>query len=83
MTGSVTTDINGERENPDLRILDTLMDLVANRSQVTDQPDHRRTPLIRYTIRGRATLVNHWDDPRYFTAAFSTLFPTGVGGHLE
>jgi hypothetical protein len=83
MTGSVTTDINGERQNPDLRILDTLMDLVANRSLVTDQPDHRRTPVIRYTIRGRTTLVNHWDDPYYFTAAFPTLFPTGVGGHLE
>ncbi|KAI1829024.1 hypothetical protein DTO027I6_10052 [Penicillium roqueforti] len=66
MTGSVTTDINGERQNPDLRILDTLMDLVENRSQVTNISDHRRTPLIRYTIRGAATLVNHWDDPLFF-----------------
>lgn len=52
MTGSVTTDINRERQKPDLRILGTLMNLVANRSLMTDQPDHRRTPLIRYTIRG-------------------------------
>jgi hypothetical protein len=83
LTGSVTTDINAERQNPDLRNLDTLFDLVTSRSQVTDRPEHRRTPLIRYTIRGKTTLLNHWDDPRYFTAAFPTLFPTGVGGHLE
>jgi hypothetical protein len=83
MTGSFTTDINGERQNPDLRILDTLLDLITSRAQVADQPDHRRTPLIRYSIRGGTTLLSHWDDPHYFTAAFPTLFPTGVGGHLE
>src|SRR5581483_7301421 len=45
--------------------------------------DSRRYPTISYTIHGQATLVNHWDDPRYFTAAFPTLFPTGDGGHLD
>ena len=97
MTGSVTTDINGERQNPDVRMLDTLADLVSNTSHEagqltalldpgagTIQPcNHPTAPVISYTIRGRTTLLNHWDDPRYFTAAFSTLFPTSVGGHLE
>lgn len=41
------------------------MDLVTNRSQVTDVPDHLMTPLIYYTIRGRATLVSHWDDTHF------------------
>ncbi|KAF5855657.1 hypothetical protein ETB97_008830 [Aspergillus alliaceus] len=40
-------------------------------------------PVISHTIRGEATLVDHWTDPHYFTAAFPTLFPTGIGGHLD
>jgi hypothetical protein len=40
-------------------------------------------PVISYTIHGQATLVDHWSDPHYFTAAFPTLFPTGIGGHLD
>jgi hypothetical protein len=77
ITGSVTTDINAERQNPDVRALDTLLGLVAEKAS------HQRNPLISYTIRGRTTLLNHWDDSCYFTAAFPTLFPTGVGGHLD
>lgn len=40
-------------------------------------------PTISYAIRGEATLVNCWEDPHYFTAAFPTLFPSGIGGHLD
>jgi hypothetical protein len=40
-------------------------------------------PVIKYTIRGQATLLNHWQYSRYFLAAFPTLFPMGVGGHLD
>lgn len=43
----------------------------------------QNTPVIKYTIRGQATLLNHWQDSRYFPAAFPTLFPMGVGGHLD
>ncbi|KAH7028452.1 hypothetical protein B0J12DRAFT_330012 [Macrophomina phaseolina] len=96
MTGSVSTDINGERQDPNMRMLDTLLSVVTNRSapprdrrsarnNLADMPplDGRRVPAISYTIRGQTTLVDHWTDPCYFTAAFPTLFPMGIGGHLD
>jgi hypothetical protein len=87
MTGSVSTDINGERQNPDRRLLNTLLNMVSDRSPVSAQHvhphDRQRIPTLSYRIRGHATLVDHWNDPTYFTAAFPTLFPHGIGGHLE
>ena len=96
MTGSVSTDINGERQNPDTRTLDTLLSVVTSTTYPTDQRtsttnnvhntgalDQRRIPVISYMVHGQTTPVNHWSDPRYFTAAFPTLFPTGMGGHLD
>jgi hypothetical protein len=97
LTGSVTSDITGDRQNPDTRTIHTLLDLVTSKTHSAKQPasttndgldtgqpsDHRRFPVISYTIRGRTALVNHWDDHRYFTAAFPTLFPAGIGGHLD
>jgi hypothetical protein len=92
MTGSVSIDINGERQDPDMRTLDTLFKTISSRStapasyagncaESTDRIG--RPPVISYTIHGTTTLLNHWTDPSYFTAAFPTLFPTGTGGHLE
>lgn len=46
-------------------------------------PDDRKMPAISYTIRGDATKVDRWTDPHYFTVAFPTLFPAGIGGHLD
>jgi hypothetical protein len=97
LTGSVTTDINGERQNPDMRILSSVYNIVNPASQddtqitatsYDEQGDRERrapqtTPVIKYTIRGQATLLNHWQDSRYFLTAFPTLFPMGVGGHLD
>jgi hypothetical protein len=97
MTGSVTTDINGERQNPNMRTLDAVLGLVTDQLHDTTQPlsglshitraDQLSTcqsiPVIRYTIKGQAILLNYWDNPCYFTAAFPTLFPTSRGGHLE
>lgn len=95
-TGSVSTDINGERQNPDKRILNTLLKFVSNSFQpgnehttqhCNKQHGHsckkRNVPVICYTMRGQISLLDQWTDPRYFTAAFPTLFPTGIGGHLE
>jgi hypothetical protein len=95
-TGAVSTDINGERQNPDRRLLNTLLELVSNRFQpANEQPaqqcntqhgtscSRRNIPVIFYTMRGQTTLLDQWTDPRYLTAAFPTLFPTGIGGHLE
>jgi hypothetical protein len=98
VTGSVTTDVNGERQNPDVRLLNTVYALVNDsvpeaRSQYaantridhTDpvsRPPHH-SPVVEYGIRGQPPLLNHWQDPHYFTSAFPTLFPGGIGGHLD
>jgi hypothetical protein len=93
VTGSVSTDINGERQDPDMRMLDTLFRAISSRStppanyaeNSTHSTDRtgRPPPVISYTIHGTTTPLNHWTNPSFFTAAFPTLFPSGTGGHLE
>jgi hypothetical protein len=96
LTGSVYTDVNGERQDPNVRMIDALLGIVtgsrrqagegeSTEDDVTDGRPHtrRKIPIISYAIRGQATLANSWEDPHYFTAAFPTLFPTGLGGHLD
>ncbi|OKO94694.1 ATP-dependent DNA helicase pfh1 [Penicillium subrubescens] len=96
ITGSIFTDINGERQDPNVCALDALVSVVTNRpppsrevmsaresERNTQLLDHRKIPVVSYTIRGEATLMDHWTDPHYFTAAFPTLFPAGIGGHLD
>ena len=90
ITGSVYTDVNGERRDPSGPMIDALLGMVTDRSNPTDQttpptttdrPD-RRNPTIAYRMQGPTVLVNQWEDPSYFTGAFPTLFPNGTGGHL-
>jgi hypothetical protein len=97
LTASVAIDINGERQNPDVRVLNAVYNLVNGRQSTTEQsgstsgilPDqgpevsNTNIPVLQYTIHGQAALLNHWHDSHYFTAAFPTLFPMGVGGHLD
>ena len=94
LTGSVYTDINGERQDPNMQMVDALLGVITGSRQQTDEEpsttndaanDHaqKNTPIISYAIRGEATLVNSWEDPHYFTGAFPTLFPSGIGGHLD
>ncbi|KAJ5364729.1 uncharacterized protein N7496_010442 [Penicillium cataractarum] len=88
ITGSVSTDINGERQDPNLRVLDALFSVITNGRQTLSEATSAekragKMPVISYTIQGQATLVDHWSNPHYFTAAFPTLFPTGNGGHLD
>ncbi|KAJ5198759.1 uncharacterized protein N7498_007876 [Penicillium cinerascens] len=98
VTGSVTTDLNGDRQNPDLRLLNTVFTLVndpplktqpqfaptSHASHSSQQPTaHQRVPTIEYRIHGQVSLLNQWDDPHYLTSAFPTLFPGGIGGHLD
>src|ERR1700735_1805330 len=89
ITGSVYTDVNGERRDPSGPMIDALLGIVTDRSNPTDQttpptttdrPD-RRNPTIAYRMQGPTVLVNQWEDPSYFTGAFPTLFPNGTGGH--
>ena len=95
---SVTTDLNGDRQDPDLRLLNTISSLVID-LPLTSQPQYAnagpaihssraasgppRAPVIGYSVRGQISLLNHWQDPHYLTSAFPTLFPAGVGGHLD
>ena len=96
VTGSVYTDVNGERTDPNLRLIDGLLGVITGKSSqveertmpATDESDeieHRQRdlPTISYAIRGQATLMNSWEDPHYFTGAFPTLFPSGLGGHQD
>jgi hypothetical protein len=97
MTGSVATDINGERQNPDVRMLNAVYHLKNAQPDSTDgeslasyhpqrvqpQSQSARIPALRYAIQGQAILLSHWEDTHYFLSAFPTLFPTGVGGHLD
>lgn len=96
VTASVTTDVNGERQNPDIRLLNTLCTLVDNPSPSVQQRSakdtnnatplygtQRRTPVIEYGVPGQTSLLNQWQDPHYFTSAFPTLFPMGSGGHMD
>ena len=93
VTGSVYTDINGERQDPNVRMVDALLGAVAGRSGDMETPtddgvhvrhsEQRNVPTISYAIRGQAALLNHWQDSHYFTAAFPTLFPCGTGGHRD
>ena len=90
ITGSVYTDVNGERRDPSGPMIDALLGMVADRSNPTDQPTRLQLltvptegilPLL-YRMQGPTVLVNQWEDPCYFTGAFPTLFPNGTGGHL-
>ena len=41
-----------------------------------------RLPHISYQTAHELPLINSYTDPDYFTGAFPTLFPFGIGGHL-
>jgi hypothetical protein len=44
--------------------------------------DNSRLPHISYKTAQELPLMNAFTDPDYFPAAFPTLFPFGIGGHL-
>ncbi len=45
--------------------------------------DNSRLPHISYKTTQDLPLMSAFTDPDYFTAAFPTLFPFGIGGHLS
>lgn len=65
-------------------------DLAPNGEHITNDPDgeaeitgtHSPVPHISYKTPQELPLMNSFTDPVYFTAAFPTLFPFGIGGHL-
>jgi hypothetical protein len=44
--------------------------------------DDGRPPHISYKTSQDLPPINSFTEPDYFTAAFPTLFPFGIGGHL-
>ena len=44
--------------------------------------DNSRLPHISYKTTQQLPPMSAFTDPDYFTAAFPTLFPFGIGGHL-
>ncbi|EED14505.1 hypothetical protein TSTA_107130 [Talaromyces stipitatus ATCC 10500] len=92
-SGCVYTDLESERQRPTLHLISTVMDLERERLQsaatVTEAsigglPRYiDDVPVIRYSSNGRLVLMNDWQDADYFTGAFPTLFPYGVGGHIS
>jgi hypothetical protein len=97
VTGSVYADVNGERTDSNLRLIDALLGVVTGNTRWVDEtdqaadsshePEHehrqRDLPTISYAIHSQATLMSSWEDPHYFTGAFPTLFPNGLGGHQD
>jgi hypothetical protein len=91
VTGSFAIDINGERQNPDIRMLNSVYHhknnvnaaIVPHDAQYMDSSSETRPiPTVKYAIHGQVTLLNHWQDASYSLSAFPTLFPAGVGGHM-
>lgn len=44
------------------------------------RPGQGNLPTFSYAMHGQSVLMNNWEDTHYFTAAFRTLFPYGIGG---
>ena len=112
-SGSLSTDINGDRANCNLHLLNTLSSVLAIKpggGSANDETDldsdiedidavtgedatdmEQQLPnspgetsnYIRYSFTNSTSLSNSWEDRQYFTTAFPTLFPTGLGGHLD
>jgi hypothetical protein len=85
-SGAVYSDVEGERQNPELKMVMALMDMM-NKSEGTSDADTQQAveiPVITWVGDGRRrpALMNDYEEPEYFTGAFPTLFPYGRGGHL-
>jgi hypothetical protein len=56
-----------------------LLDDVGGISSSSDNPP--LLPHVSYKTAHDQPLINSFTDPDYFTGAFPTLFPFGIGGH--
>jgi hypothetical protein len=94
---SFFSDLHGQEAHPTPATLATLQAILqetSDRSLSTDNEhgddedndqapdDVRCPPHISYKTSQDLPLINSFTEPDYFTAAFPTLFPFGIGGHL-
>src|SRR5947209_20380156 len=83
--GAVYSDVEGQRQNPELKMIMALMEMIDKPGEgISDTRVQERVeiPVITWVGDGRRVLMNVYEDAEYFTAAFPTLFPYGRRGHL-
>jgi hypothetical protein len=85
-SGVVYSDVEGQRQNPELKMVTALLKMINKPRQDTADADAQEedpTPVITWVgDKGRRVLMNDYEDSEFFTGAFPTLFPYGKGGHL-
>jgi hypothetical protein len=84
-SGAVYSDVEGQRQNPELKMIMALMEMINKPGECTSNANAQETveiPVITWVGDGRHVLMNDYEDAEYFTGAFPTLFPYGKGGHL-
>jgi hypothetical protein len=97
LSRSFFSDLHGQEAHPTPATLATLQAILQESSDSSslndsepgddednDQApdDYTRPPHISYKTSRDLPLINSFTEPDYFTAAFPTLFPFGIGGHL-
>lgn len=92
LSRSFFSDLHGQEEHPTPATLTTLQAILRERSDsparndedINDQTldDDAHPPHVSYKTSQDLPLINSFTEPDYFTAAFPTLFPFGIGGHL-
>jgi hypothetical protein len=97
LSRSFFSDLHGQEAHPTPATLATLQAILQESSdgsslndnepgddEDNDQApdDSTRPPHISYKTSQDLPLINSFTEPDYFTAAFPTLFPFGIGGHL-
>ena len=82
-SGAVYSDVEGHRQNPELKIVIALKEMLDGPSETlpdADSAEAAEVPVINWV--GDRVLMNDYEDAEFFTGAFPTLFPYGKGGHL-
>lgn len=78
LNGYLYTDIDDARKHLTIK----LVSVVTNYKRGVALSDNVYLPILTYKNSGHPIPLNDWENPNYFTSAFPTLFPFGIGGHL-
>jgi hypothetical protein len=86
ITTSAIIDCNNNMVSDQLRVLTGLETVVEagpdGTSQIQIDKEHVSQPVDLNVLPGDP-LLNQWRDPFFFTGAFPTMFPRGLGKHLD